>query len=221
MAPPRLPGNIVLLLIVFIFLAVMVQTGLVRVAFDKLGLSQSSALLLMFSSLAGSVINLPLFRITSEPPRPGALPPLGRFWFFQQLEYHGKTLVVLNVGGGLIPLCFSFYLLNNNPLGLGDALLGVGLVTLLARIFSRPIPGLGIGMPLFIAPIGAALAALAINPEQSAPLAYISGTLGVLIGADLLRFKDIRRLGVPLAAIGGAGTFDGIFISGIVAVLLT
>src|SRR5512145_1188064 len=218
MAQPRLPGNIVLLLLVFIFLAVMVQTGLVRVAFDKLGLSQSSAVLLMFSSLAGSIINLPLFRITSEPPRPGALPPLGRFWFFQHLEYHGKTLVALNVGGGLIPLCFSFYLLNNNPLGIGDALLGVGVVTILARIFSRPIPGLGIGMPLFIAPIGAALAALAINPEQSAPLAYISGTLGVLVGADLLRFKDIRRLGVPLAAIGGAGTFDGIFISGIVAV---
>ena len=221
MAPPRLPGNIVLLLIVFIFLAVMVQTGLVRVAFDKLGLSQSSALLLMFSSLAGSVINLPLFRITSEPPRPGTLPPLGRFWFFQQLEYHGKTLIALNVGGCLVPLSFSLYLLTNNPLPPGDALLGVGVVTILARIFSRPISGLGIGMPLFIAPIGAALAALIINPEQSAPLAYISGTLGVLIGADLLRFKDIRRLGVPLAAIGGAGTFDGIFISGIVAVLLT
>jgi len=76
-------------------------------------------------------------------------------------------------------------------------------------------------MPLFIAPIGAALVALLINPSQSAPLAYISGTMGVLIGADLLRFKDIRRLGVPLAAIGGAGTFDGIFITGIVAVLLT
>lgn len=221
MAPPRLPGNIVLLLLVFIFLAVMVQTGLVRVAFDKLGLSQSSALLLMFSSLAGSVINLPLFRITSEPPRPGALPPLGRFWFFQQLEYHGKTLIALNVGGCLIPLCFSLYLLTNNPLPPGDALLGVGVVAIIARLFSRPIPGLGISMPLFIAPIGAALAALFINPEQSAPLAYICGSVGVLVGADLLRLKDIRRMGVPLAAIGGAGTFDGIFISGIVAVLLT
>lgn len=221
MAAPRLPGNIVLLLLVFIFLAVLVQAGLVRVAFDRLGLSEASAFLLLFSSLAGSLINLPLFRITSEPPRPGALPPLGRFWFFQHLEYHGKTLIVLNVGGCLIPLCFSLYLLLNNPLPFGDALLGVGFVTILARLFSRPIPGLGIGMPLFIAPIGAALAALLINPAQSAPLAYISGTLGVLIGADLLRFKDIRRLGVPLAAIGGAGTFDGIFISGIVAVLLT
>ena len=59
-----------------------------------------------------------------------------------------------------------------------------------------------------------------LNLEQSAPLAYISGTLGVLIGADLLRLGDIRKLGAPFASIGGAGTFDGIFITGIVAVLL-
>lgn len=221
MASPRLPGNIVLLLLVFVILAVLVQVGLVRVAFERLGLSQASAVLLMTSSLVGSLINLPLFRITSEPPRPGTLPPLGRFWFFQHLEYHNKTLVALNVGGGLIPLTFSLYLLHHSPLPTGDALLGVGVVAIIARLFSRPIPGLGIGMPLFIAPISAALAALLINSEQSAPLAYISGTLGVLIGADVMRFKDIRRLGVPLAAIGGAGTFDGIFISGIVAVLLT
>jgi len=221
MASPRLPGNIVLLLLIFVFLAILVQVGLVRVAFERLGLSQASAVLLMTSSLAGSLINLPLFHITSEPPRPGALPPLGRFWFFQHLEYHGKTLVALNVGGGLIPFTFSLYLLHHSPLPTGDALFGVGVVAIIARLFSRPIPGLGIGIPLFIAPVSAALAALLINQEQSAALAYISGTLGVLIGADVMRFKDIRRLGVPLAAIGGAGTFDGIFISGIVAVLLT
>jgi uncharacterized membrane protein len=43
----------------------------------------------------------------------------------------------------------------------------------------------------------------------------------VLIGADLLRLKDIRRMGTPVTSIGGAGTFDGIFMTGIVAVLLT
>ncbi|SDT84801.1 DUF1614 domain-containing protein [Nitrosomonas ureae] len=75
-------------------------------------------------------------------------------------------------------------------------------------------------MPVLIAPISVALVGLSISPEQSASLAYISGTLGVLIGADLLRIKDIFRLGAPYASIGGAGTFDGIFITGIVAALL-
>ncbi|MGH8630223.1 MAG: DUF1614 domain-containing protein [Burkholderiales bacterium] len=42
----------------------------------------------------------------------------------------------------------------------------------------------------------------------------------MLIGADLLRLKDIRRLGAPIASIGGAGSFDGIFVTGILAVLL-
>ena len=59
-----------------------------------------------------------------------------------------------------------------------------------------------------------------MEPEHSAALAYVAGTLGVLIGADLLRLRDVCRLGVPMASIGGAGTFDGIFITGIVAVLL-
>jgi uncharacterized membrane protein len=59
-----------------------------------------------------------------------------------------------------------------------------------------------------------------LSPAHSAPLAYADGTLGVLIGADLARLQDIRHLGTPLAAIGGAGAFDGIFITGIVAALL-
>jgi len=79
----------------------------------------------------------------------------------------------------------------------------------------------GIGIPMFVAPVMAAVTALVIDPQQSAPLAYISGTLGVLIGADISRLGDIRKMGAPFASIGGAGTFDGIFLSGIVAVLLT
>ena len=87
-------------------------------------------------------------------------------------------------------------------------------------LFSRPVQGIGIGMPILIAPISAALVSLLISPKQSAPLAYISETMGMLIGADLLHLKDIPKLGTPYASIGGAGTFDGIFITGIVAALL-
>jgi len=86
---------------------------------------------------------------------------------------------------------------------------------------SRPMAGLGIGMPILLAPIAAAIIALLINPVHAAPLAYISGTLGVLIGADLLRLRDIQKMSIPAASIGGAGTFDGIFLTGMIAVLLT
>jgi uncharacterized membrane protein len=90
-----------------------------------------------------------------------------------------------------------------------------------ARLFSRPIRGLGIGIPILIAPVAAAGIAYLVDRDQAAPLAYIGGTLGVLIGADLLRLPDIRRLGVPFASIGGAGSFDGIFVTGLLAVLLS
>jgi uncharacterized membrane protein len=57
---------------------------------------------------------------------------------------------------------------------------------------------------------------------DSAPIiAYISGTLGTLIGADILNLKKISQLGAPVASIGGAGTFDGIFLTGILAVLFS
>jgi uncharacterized membrane protein len=79
---------------------------------------------------------------------------------------------------------------------------------------------MGIGMPILFAPLTAAGVAVALAGDSAAPLAYIGGTLGVLVGADLLRFKDIRKLGAPFASIGGAGSFDGIFISGLLAVLL-
>jgi uncharacterized membrane protein len=102
-----------------------------------------------------------------------------------------------------------------------ELLFSIGLVSAVCYIMSRPVAGIGIGMPPLIAPFIAAIVALFVNHELAAPLAYICGTLGVLIGADILRMPDISRLGSPVASIGGAGTFDGIFLTGIVAVLLT
>jgi uncharacterized membrane protein len=42
----------------------------------------------------------------------------------------------------------------------------------------------------------------------------------VLIGADLLNLRKLQGLGAPIVSIGGAGTFDGIFVTGLMAVLL-
>ena len=65
-----------------------------------------------------------------------------------------------------------------------------------------------------------AIAAALLSREDAAPLAYIAGGLGTLIGADLTNLDKVRGLGAPVASIGGAGTFDGIFLTGILAVLL-
>ncbi|HLA74920.1 MAG TPA: DUF1614 domain-containing protein [Gammaproteobacteria bacterium] len=221
MRPPFSGFQFALMLFLAGLLLAFVQIGVLTIAFDKLGLSQSSAFLLLFSSLIGSVINLPLFTVAATPLNMETVPVQWRDLVRKnQRAFKGKTLIAVNVGGGLIPALFSYYLIRYNALGLFDVLLAIAVVAGVSRITSHPIAGLGITMPLFIAPISAALAAIMINPAQSAPLAYIGGTLGVLIGADLLRLGDIRKMGAPIAAIGGAGTFDGIFLSGLVAVLL-
>jgi len=216
-----LPFQIIAAIFLFATIFVFIQIGVVTVAFDKLGLSQGSAMLLLIASLFGSGINLPLFTIdaTGEPdPRWQE-----RLRWMAKLHRNldpTKVLIALNVGGGLIPLVFSVYLLRHHPLGGGVVLLAIAIQAAICFGFSRPVPGLGVGMPIFVAPIAAAVIAVTLAPDNSAPLAYICGTLGVLIGADLLRLRDVRGLGAPLASIGGAGTFDGVFITGLVAVLL-
>jgi uncharacterized membrane protein len=135
--------------------------------------------------------------------------------------FAGRTLVAVNVGGCLVPLFFSIYLLRHNDIPVLEVASATAIVSAISYFLSRPIRGLGIAMPILVAPIAAAVVAVALGGEYRAPLAYISGSLGVLIGADLLRLKDIRTLGAPIASIGGAGTFDGIFMTGLVAVLLT
>ena len=221
MRSPFSPLQLLVFIFILGFLAAVVQIGVLTIAFDKLGLSASSAFLLLFASLFGSAINLPLFTINAERPlEEFPASPLRGLLRLPVREFAGKTLVAVNVGGCLIPISFSIYLLGHNPLAGWQVLLAIAGVTLICRLFSRPIAGLGIGMPIFVAPVSAALISIVLSSELSAPLAYISGTLGVLIGADLMRINDIRRLGTPFASIGGAGTFDGIFITGVVAVLL-
>jgi len=218
---PPSPLRLLLLLTAFIALVTFVQIGVVTIAFDKLGLSPGSALLLVFTLLMGSSINLPLFSMKADGPPAGELPPQVRRMFgVERIPFTGRTVVAVNVGGCVTPVAFCIYLLAHNPLDPLQVLVAVALVSVVSYSFSRLVPGLGIGIPVLIAPLTAALAAIALNPEQSAPLAYICGTLGVLIGADILRLRDIKKLGAPIASIGGAGTFDGIFITGIVAVLL-
>ncbi len=215
------PSKRKLLLFLFAlgFLIAFIQVGLLTIAFYKLGLSSGATYTLLITSLFGSIINLPLFRMRSE--RDEAIPPPPTlFPILPTLQSNTHTLVAVNMGGCLIPIAFSLYLLLQTEVTLLQAVQAIAFVTLISYLFSRPVHGLGIGMPILIAPLAAALIAIGINPLASAPLAYIGGTMGVLLGADILRLKDIRQMGPPFAAIGGAGTFDGIFLTGIVAVLL-
>lgn len=217
---PISPLHFLLLFILVVILLVILQLEVLGIVLSKLGLSPESAVILLFATLIGSAINIPIFTLHAKPGEMIEPPPLPRGFMGRPLPYYGKTVVAINVGGALIPIGFCLYLLSTKSLPIIDVLLGISIVTIVSYFVSRPIRGLGIGMPILIAPLTAAMVAVLLNPEYSPSLAYISGTLGVLIGADLLRLKDIRQLATPVASIGGAGTFDGIFFTGIIAVLL-
>jgi uncharacterized membrane protein len=129
-----------------------------------------------------------------------------------------RTLAV-NVGGALIPTALASYLVVHADLG-WSALLGVAIVSAVVHVVARLVPGVGIVVPTFVPPAAAALVAWALPTGAIGALAYVAGTLGTLVGGDLLNLHRARDLDAPMMSVGGAGTFDGIFVTGIIAVLL-
>jgi uncharacterized membrane protein len=122
------------------------------------------------------------------------------------------------VGGAIIPAALSLYLIAKNRLYVLSAV-GIAMVATACRFLAKPEPGLGIMEPIFVPPLITALVATLLSRRYAAPLAYASGSLGTLIGADLLNLGKVQGLGAPIASIGGAGTFDGIFLTSLLAVL--
>jgi len=220
------PPLIFLLMLVFFLLALillpLLMVGLIGGAFIKLGLSPSLMFWLLIFTLVGSMINIPIHSLKNQGVAGDLL-----------ISYYGMrsrvprvprpqhTVLAVNVGGAVIPVALTFYLLTRMDFGIYLPVL-VAVVTLVVNRLARPIKGLGIAVPGLIPPLVAVLGAyLLCPPELRAPSAYIASTLGILIGGDLLKLGEIGQLGAPVVSIGGAGTFDAIFLSGIIAVLLS
>jgi uncharacterized membrane protein len=128
------------------------------------------------------------------------------------------------VGGCLIPVGLVLYeiiqLAAFNPPALVAAAAGCVVNSLVCYIIARPVTGIGIVMPGVVSPIIAAGTALLLAPDAPAPVAFAIGVIGPLVGADLMHLKDIEANKIGVVSIGGAGTFDGIVLSGIVAAYL-
>jgi uncharacterized membrane protein len=134
-----------------------------------------------------------------------------------------EVILAINVGGAIVPTLLSIYLLSTNGLWGGGLIATFCIAVCIAMIchgLAAPVRGVGIGLPIFVPPLAAAFVAAIISWRYAAPLAYAGGSLGVLIDADLMNLDKLRGLGTPVLSIGGAGAFDGIFVTGIMAVLL-
>jgi uncharacterized membrane protein len=217
---PLSPTFFSILVGMFVLLVLLTQLGLLRYAYIRIGISSRAALLLLFGSLIGSYVNIPVAELAEQQIMSGReITYFGIHYVVPVVVDWPGTVLAVNVGGALIPGLMSIYLLVKNRLW-GTGLLATACVTTVCHLLADPVPGVGIALPVFVPALTTAIVALLLSRRHAAPLAYISGSLGTLIGADLLNLGKLQGLGAPIASIGGAGTFDGVFLIGIVAVLI-
>lgn len=237
---PRLPGSSAVPLIgcAGLFLAMLLTCLMPLLMFDvmqkalqRLHLTPVAAVLLVAGMFVGSLVNIPVHRFTRDAPQPeSGWGPLGNLGFgpdspqSQSLKY--ESVIAVNLGGCVIPCLIALWQIPG-LIQAGDAMWRLGIVAavnIAACYFAaRPVPGIGIMIPGLVSPLVAVLMTWLVCPAEMTgrvAIAYVAGILGPLVGADLLHLKDITRVPVGMLSIGGAGTFDGIVLSGILAALL-
>ncbi len=211
---------LLLFLLPFLFLDIM------TVALGKLGIDPLLAPWVVFFMFVGSLLNIPVLREPVEQPLTRHLLDVWRaerHW--PQLERQvTERIIAVNVGGFVIPMLLVIYEIMRILAAGPDFVLPLvtAVVVNVAVCFwsSCPVENVGVVMPTFVPGPVAALTALFLAPDMGPPVAFCAGVLGPVIGADLMNLNKIRKVQVGMASIGGAGTFDGIVISGLLAVIL-
>lgn len=226
------PVSVILLLFLIaaaIFLIPLLFLGLIGSALSKLGFNIFWIIVLIIGMIVGSFINIPLTKVKSE--QQFVRVEHGRLMdrLYRVPEFSNETVIAVNVGGCVIPVFVSLYILLSaltfaDPAGLYlRCLVGTAVVAAVVFKTSKPIAGLGIATGFLIPPLCALICGIVLaggDPFTAVAVAYISGTIGTLIGADIMNLKNLANAGAPVASVGGAGTFDAIFLSGIIAAFL-
>lgn len=216
--PLTLPFLLILWALLGIMIA-LVALRLLRYASETMGIRESSLIVILALSLLGSYINIPIAHLPAHRMiAAGEISFFGMTYVVPVVRQTRATVIAVNVGGAVIPICLSMYLLVKHRL-YALAAIGTAFVAVVCHFLAKPVPGFGIALPVFVPAAATAIIAMALTRRRAAPLAYISGSFGTLIGADLLNLGSVQSLGAPVASIGGAGTFDGIFLTGLLALL--
>lgn len=219
-SPIGLPLLLVLFLVLLGLLLVLVQLRVLAYAYRKIGIRRRYVFMVMLLSLLGSHVNLPLYSVPVERiVAPHVVTRFGRSFVVPEVLEPRRTVVAVNVGGALIPVAVSLYLLVRWGLYL-RMLAATAIVAGIVHSLATIVPGVGIVVPMLVPPLLAAGAALLLSFRRAPPVAYVAGSMGTLLGADIANLDRLAELGAPLVSIGGAGTFDGVFLTGIIAGLL-
>ncbi len=183
--------------VLLIGVSILIFLGLAHRVLDRLYLSDRGGLLLIGALIAGSFIDIPIWR---------------------------NPAVTLNVGGAVIPLLLAIYVLSKAGSGkeVTRSIIGIVLTTGVlygvSKIYSFD-TARGLIEPQYLwAIISAVIAYLA---GRSRRLAFIIATLG-LLALDIVHIVEVGLGGYNAPTrIGGAGAFDTIVVAGVLGVLLT
>jgi len=195
-------------------------------ALAKLGLSRGASVAAAVGIFAGGLVNVPVRRVPREEIV--WLPDFSLFGFDRLGPRFARrrttATLSVNIGGCVVPCVIVAYELFRIA-GFGVKALvataaAVAINVAICHATARPMPGIGIAMRPLLPAAAAAVCALLFFRELAPPIAFTAGVLGPLVGADLLHLRDLDHAGASDASIGGAGTFDGIVLSGLVATLL-
>lgn len=220
MYPPVTGATLGVFGLLLILLFAFIEIGVIRAAYERLGISPRIVTLLLFAMILGSYINLPIATITAPRILENRIVSFwGMPYVVPRIVYADRTELAINVGGAIIPITISTYLLLRFRAFAGS-IVATAIVAVVVYWNSRVVPGVGIAVPTIIPGFAAAGVAYLLDSRRSPAVAYVAGTLGCLLGADILNLPRVAQMQAPVASIGGAGTFDGVFLSGVIAVLL-
>jgi len=150
-------------------------------------------------------------------------------WITIPLFKYNGWWVGISIGGGLIPLIICVTLLKSKRVNLAELTIGIIIAAYTTYFVTRAEDGVGIvaDLPLAFAPALAAglfsMSTFWADLSKAAPLAYTSGVLGTLIGADVFHLGEMLSFTPPvdqtvILSVGGANIFDMVYLTGIVAV---
>jgi len=217
-----LPIGLPFLLLLGLLLAVFVLLVEIRIlgyAYRKIGVRPRYVFIVMVLTLIGSQVNIPVCALPSSRVAPLRPARPGRPADPSETLHRRGTVVAINVGGALIPTLVSLYLFLRVGMR-ARMVVATTIVALVVNQMAEIVPGAGIALPMLIPPLVAAAVALLLAFRRAPPVAYVAGSMGALIGADIMNLPRVAELGAPMVANGGAGTFDGVFLTGIIAGLL-
>ncbi|HHT49159.1 MAG TPA: DUF1614 domain-containing protein [Firmicutes bacterium] len=184
-------------LLLLIGVGILILLGLAQQVLDRLYLNDKQALIILAAMVVGSFIDLPLYR--GDPP------------------------VSINIGGAIIPLALSIYVLYRAGTAketkrgiLGSVLVG-GIIYGVSKLYHFD-THTGFIEPQYLWGILAGLTAYLIG--RSRRLAFIGATMGVIL-VDLAHAVEAGLTGrFSPTRIGGAGVLDTVVLAGLIGVVL-